>query len=78
MIRYAKIRRGLDLVQADASAMPFGKGSYRTIIYATGVVDFMSDEEEIRLILNEAKQSRITRERFLSLSTDSALSRRIL
>jgi SAM-dependent methyltransferase len=56
MIRYARIRRGLDLVQADASAMPFGKGSYRTIIYATGVVDFMSDEEEIRLILNEARR----------------------
>src|SRR5208282_6868969 len=56
MIRYAKIRRGLDLVQADACTMPFGKGSYRTIIYATGVVDFMSDEEEIRLILNEAKR----------------------
>ncbi len=36
MIRYARIWRGLDLVQADASAMPFGKGSYRTIIYATG------------------------------------------
>jgi hypothetical protein len=56
MIRYAKIRRGLDLVQADASAMPFGTGSYRTIIYATGVVDFMSDEEQIRLILNEARR----------------------
>jgi predicted TPR repeat methyltransferase len=56
MIRYAKIRRGLDLVQAAASAMPFGKGSYRTIIYATGVVDFMSDEEEIRLILSEARR----------------------
>jgi ubiquinone/menaquinone biosynthesis C-methylase UbiE len=56
MIRYAKIRRGLDLVQADASAMPFGRGSYRTIIYATGVVDFMSDEEQIRIILEEARR----------------------
>ena len=54
MIRYAKIRRGLDLVQADAGAMPFEKGTYRTIIYATGVVDFMGDEEEIRAIMNEA------------------------
>src|SRR5260370_19092323 len=43
MIRYAKIRRGLDLVQPDASAMAFGKGSYRTLIYATGGVDFLSD-----------------------------------
>lgn len=54
MIRYARIRRGLDLVQADARAMPFGKETYRTIIYATGVIDFLSDEEEIRVILNEA------------------------
>ena len=56
MIRYAKGRRGLDLVQADASAMPFGKGTYRTVIYATGVVDFMSDEEEIRVVMNEARR----------------------
>src|SRR5579859_6725740 len=56
MIRYARIRRGIDLVQADAGAMPFGEGSFRTIIYATGVVDFMSDEEEIRVIMNEARR----------------------
>jgi ubiquinone/menaquinone biosynthesis C-methylase UbiE len=56
MLRYARIRRGLDLVQADARAMPFGNGSYRTIIYATGVVDFMTDEEEIRIIMNEARR----------------------
>jgi SAM-dependent methyltransferase len=56
MIRYARIRRGLALIQADARAMPFGEGSYRSIIYATGVVDFMSDEEEIRLIMNEARR----------------------
>ena len=56
MIRYARIRRGLALVHADARAMPFGKGTYKTIIYATGVVDFMSDEEEIRVVMNEARR----------------------
>ena len=56
MVRYAKTRRGLDLVQADASAMPFENGTYRTIIYATGVVDFMSDEEAIRVIMKEARR----------------------
>jgi ubiquinone/menaquinone biosynthesis C-methylase UbiE len=56
MIRYAKIRRGLALVQADARAMPFGDGTYKTLIYATGVVDFMSDEESIRAIMNEARR----------------------
>src|SRR5712671_5557604 len=40
MIRYARIRRALALAQADARSMPFGDGTYRTLIYATGVVDF--------------------------------------
>jgi len=56
MIRYAKLRRGLDLVQADARAMPFEAGTYGTMIYATGVVDFMGDEEEIGVILNEGRR----------------------
>jgi len=56
MIRYAKTRRGLTFVQADARAMPFGEGTYETIIYATGVVDFIGDEEQIRVIMNEARR----------------------
>ena len=56
MIRYAKTRRGLSLVQADASALPFGEGTYDTIIYTTGVVDFIGDEGHINVILNEARR----------------------
>ena len=56
MIRHAKVRRGLELVKADARAMPFEKGAYRTLIYATGVIDFMSDEAEIQTFLNEGKR----------------------
>jgi SAM-dependent methyltransferase len=56
MIKYARLRRGLDLVHADAKALPFENGTYQTIIYATGVIDFMSDEETIRVILNEARR----------------------
>ena len=56
MIRYAKTRRGLEFVQADARAMPFGEATYETIIYATGVVDFIGDEEQIRVIMNEARR----------------------
>jgi ubiquinone/menaquinone biosynthesis C-methylase UbiE len=56
MIRYARTRRGLALVKADASAMPFGDSTYETIIYATGVVDFIEDEEQIRVILKEARR----------------------
>ena len=57
MIRYAKTRRGLTFVQADARAMPFGEGTYETIIYATGVVDFIEDEEQIGVIMNEARRT---------------------
>lgn len=56
MIRYAKARRGHTFVQADARAMPFREGTYETIIYATGVVDFIGDEVQIRVILNEARR----------------------
>jgi len=56
MIRYAQVRRGLALVHADARALPFGNAAYKTIIYATGVIDFMSDEEEIRAIMNEGRR----------------------
>jgi ubiquinone/menaquinone biosynthesis C-methylase UbiE len=56
MIRYAKLRRGLTLIEADARALPFGAGSYATVIYATGVIDFMAEEEEIRAILKEGRR----------------------
>lgn len=54
MIRYARLRRGLSLIQAVAKAMPLKGGSHQTIIYATGVVDFIQDETEIKLIMDEA------------------------
>jgi ubiquinone/menaquinone biosynthesis C-methylase UbiE len=54
MIRYARSRRGLSLIQADAKAMPLKDGAYQTIIYATGVVDFTGDEAEIKRIMDEA------------------------
>lgn len=56
MIRCAKLRRALDLIQADAKAMPFGAGTFGTIIYATGVIDFIADEDRIRVILNEGRR----------------------
>jgi hypothetical protein len=56
MIRYAKRRRGLTIIEADAKALPFGAGAYETIIYATGVVDFMGVEEQIGMILKEARR----------------------
>lgn len=54
MISYAKKRRGLDLIQANAGNMPFANDSYKTSIIATGVVDFIDDEEQIKSIINES------------------------
>ena len=56
MIKYARLRRGLDLVHADAKALPFKHGTYKSVIYATGVIDFLSDEETIRVIMSEARR----------------------
>lgn len=56
MIRQAKLRRGITLVQADAKAMPFPTASYETIIYATGVVDFTAEEEDIQAMLTEGRR----------------------
>jgi SAM-dependent methyltransferase len=56
MIRYAKVRRGIGLVEADARAMPFGEGAYRSIVYATGVIDFIGDEEVVRAIMKEGRR----------------------
>ena len=56
MIKYAKSRRSLDLIRADASALPLGDATYETIIYATGVIDFNGDEEAIRKMLSEGRR----------------------
>jgi len=54
MIKYAKDRRGIGLIQADAREIPFADNSYRTSIIATGVIDFIDNKELIESIINEA------------------------
>jgi SAM-dependent methyltransferase len=56
MIRYAKIRRNLDLIRADAKELPVADHAYRTVIYATGVIDFVADESLINGILREGRR----------------------
>ncbi|HYV25910.1 MAG TPA: class I SAM-dependent methyltransferase [Candidatus Eisenbacteria bacterium] len=56
MIRQAKLRRGISLIQADARAMSFAAASYETIIYATGVVDFTAEEDQIQAMLTEGRR----------------------
>jgi predicted TPR repeat methyltransferase len=46
MITQAKRRRDLDIFHANARSLPFGNAIYTTLIYATGVLDFMVDEQE--------------------------------
>jgi ubiquinone/menaquinone biosynthesis C-methylase UbiE len=57
MILHAKSRRGLDLIQADATALPLGDATYETIIFATGVIDFNGEEEAIGRMLSEGRRA---------------------
>jgi cyclopropane fatty-acyl-phospholipid synthase-like methyltransferase len=56
MIKYAQIRRGLKLIEADARRLPFPDQTYNTAIIATGVVDFLDDDAQIGSIVNEARR----------------------
>jgi hypothetical protein len=56
MIRQAKLRRGITLVHADAKAVPFPAASFQTIIYATGVIDFTAEDDEIHAMLKEGRR----------------------
>ena len=56
MLEYAKSRRSLTLVRANATSLPFVDGSYETLILATGVVDFMADLRDIETVMREASR----------------------
>ena len=56
MVKYAEMRRGLKLIEADGRNLPFPSKVYNTTIIATGVVDFLHDDGQIGLIVNEAKR----------------------
>lgn len=56
MIQYAKVRRGIDIIHADAKAMPIPDQTYETVIFATGVIDFTDDETAIKMMLEEGRR----------------------
>jgi hypothetical protein len=56
MVKYAEIRRGLKLIEADGRNLPFASKMYNTAIIATGVVDFLDDDGQVGLIVNEARR----------------------
>lgn len=56
MIKYAKQRRNIDLIKADARSMPFADNAYQSAIIATGVLDFMDDQKTVVQIIHEIKR----------------------
>ena len=56
MVKYAEMRRGLKLIEADGRNLPFASKMYNTAIIATGVVDFLDDDGQVGLIVNEARR----------------------
>ena len=56
MVKFAKLRRGIDLIHADGSSLPVANGTYGTVIYATGVIDFLEDERAIHAMLQEGRR----------------------
>lgn len=56
MVAYAEKRRGIKLFHANANNMPFQDNQFASSIVATGVIDFLDDNDQIRKILNEVKR----------------------
>lgn len=56
MIEYARSRRGLDFVQANASAIPIADGTFETVLFSSGIIDFMDDLQEIETVMHEANR----------------------
>ncbi|MCK4797060.1 MAG: class I SAM-dependent methyltransferase, partial [Spirochaetes bacterium] len=53
MIRMAKKRRSIDIILADAKKLPFKDKSYKTVIIASGIVDYLRDDKQIKQIIDE-------------------------
>lgn len=53
MVAYARKRRGIQLYHARADNMPFEDDQFMTSVVATGVLDFIEDNKEIKSIINE-------------------------
>lgn len=56
MVKIAKEKYNLDIVEGDAGKLPFRDESYNTVIVSSGVVDYGADEAVIATFINEAKR----------------------
>ena len=54
MIEQAKSRHSINLIHGDAKNLPFKDKKYKTVIISSGVVDYITDKELIKQIINEA------------------------
>ncbi|TFH42900.1 MAG: class I SAM-dependent methyltransferase [Chrysiogenales bacterium] len=56
MVRIAKEKYGIDIVQGDAGDLPFENDSFNTVIISSGVVDYGADEDAIARFIGEARR----------------------
>ena len=56
MLAKAKELRGLDLIHGDAAEMPIKDNTYNSCISASGVIDFIGDEDVIKKIIAEMRR----------------------
>ncbi len=56
MVRIAKEKYGLDIVEGDAGDLPFENESFTTVIISSGVVDYGADETAIARFIGEARR----------------------
>ena len=54
MIRIARERRGIEIIQADAGKLPFSNHSFQSVIISSGVLDYTPDKYAAGNILAEA------------------------
>lgn len=56
MVEFAEKRRNIKLFHANANKMPFQDKQFASSIVASGVIDFLNDSDQIRMIINEVKR----------------------
>ncbi|MBN1495402.1 MAG: class I SAM-dependent methyltransferase [Spirochaetes bacterium] len=54
MVRIAKEKYGLGIIEGDAGKLPFNDASYNSVIISSGVVDYGADESSIKRFIEEA------------------------
>ena len=54
MVKIAKDKYNIDIVEGDAMDLPFGENLFRTVILSSGVVDYGADDAQIKTLISEA------------------------